>query len=50
MEAHGGRINVESIVGQGTRVSLHFPLTKMMASQEIVKLVIARSPSGDVAI
>jgi two-component system sensor histidine kinase HydH len=28
MEAHGGRINVESIVGQGTRVSLHFPLAK----------------------
>ena len=26
MEAHGGTINVESTAGQGTTVSLHFPL------------------------
>jgi two-component system sensor histidine kinase HydH len=28
MEAHGGKINVESTVGQGTKVFLYFPLTK----------------------
>jgi two-component system sensor histidine kinase HydH len=28
MEAHGGRINVESEAGQGTKVFLFFPLTK----------------------
>ena len=27
MEAHGGRINVESAIGIGTKVYLHFPLT-----------------------
>jgi two-component system sensor histidine kinase HydH len=27
MEAHGGKINVDSIAGQGTKVYLHFPLT-----------------------
>ena len=27
MEAHGGKINVESTAGQGTKVYLHFPLT-----------------------
>jgi len=32
MEAHGGRINVESIVGKGTKVSLYFPF------QDITKL------------
>ena len=26
MEAHGGRINVESTAGQGTKVFLYFPL------------------------
>ena len=32
MEAHGGKINVESTAGQGTKVFLFFPLTKMMVS------------------
>jgi two-component system sensor histidine kinase HydH len=32
MEAHGGKINVESTVGLGTKVFLFFPLTKMMVS------------------
>jgi two-component system sensor histidine kinase HydH len=44
MEAHGGRINVESTIGLGTKVFLFFPLAKNC------QLVIARSPSGDVAI
>jgi two-component system sensor histidine kinase HydH len=26
MEAHGGRINVESTAGEGTKVFLYFPL------------------------
>jgi signal transduction histidine kinase len=26
MEAHGGRINIESVVGKGTKVFLYFPL------------------------
>jgi two-component system sensor histidine kinase HydH len=32
MEAHGGRINVESSAGKGTKVFLYFPLTRMMVS------------------
>lgn len=32
MEAHGGRINVESTSGEGTKVFLFFPLTGMMVS------------------
>ena len=44
MEAHGGRINVESTIGLGTKVFLFFSLAKNC------QLVIARSPSGDVAI
>jgi two-component system sensor histidine kinase HydH len=32
MEAHGGRINVESIAGEGTKVFLFFPLARMMVS------------------
>jgi two-component system sensor histidine kinase HydH len=32
MEAHGGRINVESIVGKGTKVSLYFPFQDITKS------------------